>query len=272
MSDFPDTIVLIHGLWMTPRSWEDWAGRYQGQGWNVLTPPWPGMEAEVEELNRDPSPIAALDIEQIVDHYDGIIRGLPCQPIIIGHGLGGAIVQVLLDRGLGAAGICIASASVKGVFDLPFTTIKATSPVPLNPFNRGKAIPLDEEQFHYAFTNTLDREESDAVYRRYHVPAAATVLFESAFANLHLHAPTRVNFYRSEHAPLLFFAFGEDHICPPDAVYHMSQRYGVRTHVNYKEFDGRPHFFGVSGWEEIADHALAWAAAYATMATLTVVA
>ena len=28
----PDTIVLIHGLWMTPRSWEKWVERYEGKG------------------------------------------------------------------------------------------------------------------------------------------------------------------------------------------------------------------------------------------------
>ena len=28
----PDTIVLIHGLWMTPRSWEHWIERYSERG------------------------------------------------------------------------------------------------------------------------------------------------------------------------------------------------------------------------------------------------
>ena len=34
----PDTIVLIHGLWMTPRSWERWVERYESRGYRVLTP------------------------------------------------------------------------------------------------------------------------------------------------------------------------------------------------------------------------------------------
>jgi pimeloyl-ACP methyl ester carboxylesterase len=46
MADTPYTIVLIHGLWMTPRSWEHWAERYKGNGYNVLAPAWPGMEGE----------------------------------------------------------------------------------------------------------------------------------------------------------------------------------------------------------------------------------
>ncbi len=91
----------------------------------------------------------------------------------MGHSFGGAFTQVLLDRGLGAAGVGIASATVKGIFDPPFSTLKSSSPVLRNPFKKGKAVPPDKRQFHYAFTNTLSEEESDAVYERYHVPAAA---------------------------------------------------------------------------------------------------
>ena len=135
MSATPDTIVLIHGLWMTPRSWEGWIERYRSRGYNVIAPSWPGMEGEVEALNADPSPIAALDVEKIVDHYEGIIRALAAPPIIMGHSFGGAFTQVLLDRGLGAVGVGVASATVKGVLDLPLSTIRATSPVLRNPFN-----------------------------------------------------------------------------------------------------------------------------------------
>ena len=28
----PDTIVLIHGLWVTPRSWEHWIEHYENKG------------------------------------------------------------------------------------------------------------------------------------------------------------------------------------------------------------------------------------------------
>ena len=44
----PDTILLIHGLWMTPRSWEHWQARYEAAGYAVLAPAWPGMEVEVD--------------------------------------------------------------------------------------------------------------------------------------------------------------------------------------------------------------------------------
>jgi pimeloyl-ACP methyl ester carboxylesterase len=185
----------------------------------------------------------------------------------MGHSIGGAVTQILVDRGLGAAAVGIASGTVKGVLDLPLSTLRASSPVLWNPFNRGKAVPLDRKQFHYAFANTLSQEESDAIYERYHVPAAATVLFEVAFQNLHRHPTTEVDFSKDDRAPLLFVAFEDDHIVPPKASRHNAEKYeGSQAVVEFKEFPGRPHFPGVPGWDEVADYSLAWAIEQASRA------
>lgn len=255
-----DTILFIHGLWLTYRSWENWAARYESRGYKVLAPGWPGMDAEVEELNRDPSPIAKLDVLQITDHYEKIIRNLENPPIIIGHSLGGTIMQLLLDRGLGAAGIGVAAGTVKGVPDLPLSTIWASLPVLGNPFNPGKATPLSPAQFHYGFTNTLSDEESLKVYERYHVPCANRVLFEVAFASFHSDAPTKVSFDKDDRAPMLFIAFEHDHIVPPEASRHNAEKYSeAKSITEFHEFLARPHFPGAPGWEEVADYALSWA-------------
>jgi pimeloyl-ACP methyl ester carboxylesterase len=261
----PDTIVLIHGLWLTPRSWEQWIDRYESRGYRVLAPAWPGMEAEVEALNADPSPIARLTVDRTVDHYEEIILGLERPPIIMGHSFGGTFTQILLDRGLGAVGVGVASATVKGVRDLPLSTIKVAAPA-LSPFKKDEAVPLTPKEFHYAFTNTLSQEESDAIYRRYHVPAAGTVLREYAFANFHRDASTTVDFRREARAPLLFIGFGEDHLMPPKVVGHNEEKYDDAVSITeFKQFPGRPHFPAAPGWEEVADYALDWAVAQASL-------
>ena len=122
------TIVLIHGMWMTPLSWEQWSSRYSDRGHRVLAPAWPGLEAEPEELRRDPTPLRNLSITDVVDHYDKIIRGLDQPPIIIGHSFGGLYTQLLLDRGLGAAGVTLGTGAPKGVLRLPFSTLRAAWP------------------------------------------------------------------------------------------------------------------------------------------------
>ena len=50
----PDTIVLIHGFWVTPRSWEHWITRYESRGYRVLAPAYPGFDVEVEALTPTP--------------------------------------------------------------------------------------------------------------------------------------------------------------------------------------------------------------------------
>ena len=111
----PDTIVLIHGLWVTPRSWEGWKQRYEAAGYTVLTPAYPGFDIEVEALRENPDVIANLTVPETLDHLAGVIEALPRPPILMGHSFGGALTQLLLARGLGAAGVVIDSAPTEGV-------------------------------------------------------------------------------------------------------------------------------------------------------------
>src|SRR6202162_426552 len=90
------TIVLIHGLWLTPRSWEGWINRYQKAGYNVIAPSWPGLEGEVEAVRKDPSPLKGLKLKTVVNHHERVLRKLDAPPIIMGHSFGGLITQMLI--------------------------------------------------------------------------------------------------------------------------------------------------------------------------------
>ena len=260
-SSAPDTIVLIHGLWMTPRSWEHWIPRYESRGYKVLAPAYPGFKGEVEDLRADPSPIAVLTIDGVADHYEGIIRRLENPPILIGHSFGGTVVQLLLDRGVGAAGVALNSALVKGVRRVTLPQVRSLFTVLDNPAHRHEAVPLSSSQFRYAFTATVSKEQAQAIYDRYHVAAPGRIVWDGVLANFSPNSPAKVDFKRVDRAPLLFIAGGEDHINPPavnKANYGKYPKTGTTT--DYVEFAGRPHFMvGLDDWESIADLALAWA-------------
>jgi pimeloyl-ACP methyl ester carboxylesterase len=260
------TIVLIHGLWLTPRSWEAWIERYQKAGYNVIAPSWPGLEGEVEAIRKDPSPLKRLKLKTVVDHYERFIHKLDSPPIIMGHSFGGLITQILIDRGLGAAGVLVDSAQTAGVPVLPFSTIRAGFPILGNPFSYGGATSLTPSQFNYAFTNELDAADSQKVYDRYQIPAANSILWDAAFALLNPNASSKVNYSNSSRAPLLFIAGSKDHIVPP-AINKSNVRKYVRNSTavtDYREFPNRTHHtVGQKGWEEVADFALQWATAHA---------
>jgi pimeloyl-ACP methyl ester carboxylesterase len=89
-SSAPDTIVLIHDFWVTPRSWENWKAHYESRGFRVLTPTYPGFEGEVEALNDDPAPVAEVTLPQIVTHLEDVVGAPERPPILIGHSAGQA--------------------------------------------------------------------------------------------------------------------------------------------------------------------------------------
>jgi len=257
----PDTIVLIHGLWVTPRSWEHWITHYQRRGYRVLAPAYPGFEVEVEALNADPSPIEAVTVPRILSSIVDLVGGLESPPILMGHSAGGTFVQLLLDRGFGAAGVAINSAPTEGVRVLPPSQLKATFPVFKSLANRHKAVPLTHEEWHYAFTNTFSEEESRALYARYAIPAPGHLVWDSVLAN-YKPGPqdTYVNYHNDARAPLLFIAGGEDHLMPPSVQRSNARHYRSRAVTELREFVGRCHFLPAQpGWEEVADFALAWA-------------
>jgi alpha-beta hydrolase superfamily lysophospholipase len=247
---------------MTPRSWEHWIAHYERRGYRVLAPPYPDLEVEVEALRADPSPIEALTVPAVVEHYKGIVHGLDRPPILMGHSFGGVLTQILLDHGFGAAGVAIDSVPAEGILVVPVSQIRASFPVLRNPANRHRAVPFTPEQFHYAFTNTLSAGESAMVYERYHIPAPGGFVWGGVLANFTPgHQDTYVDFHNDNRAPLLFIAGGEDNIMPP-AVNESNAKHYQRSKAvtDYKEFPGRSHFtLGQEGWEEVADYALDWA-------------
>lgn len=261
----PHTIVLVHGFWVTPRSWEHWITHYVARGHRVLAPGYPGFDVEVEGLRADPQIVADLTVPAIMTALETLVRGLDRPPIIIGHSAGGAFTQILLDRGLGACGVAICSAPTEGVRVVPLSQVRSTFPVLRNPANRHRAVGLTLEQWRYAFTNTFTEEESAALYDRYHVPAAGGILWDSVLANFQRGMQgTWVDYANDGRAPLLFVSGSEDHLMPPAVQRSNAKHYMSTAVTETREYEGFAHLLPAqAGWERIADDVLDWALEHA---------
>jgi non-heme chloroperoxidase len=260
-----ETIVLVHGLWLTPLSWEKWVDRYKSEGYNVVAPAWPGMDGDLEAVRRNRSAYESLGIGEIAVHYEQIVRELDSPPIIIGHSFGGLLTEILLDRGLGAAGVAISPAPIKGILTLPPSSLRVASVALKNPANRHKAVTLTPEQFHYGFTNTLSAEESQRAYERYAIPGPGRVLFQAAFANFLPGSPLKVHPENGRRPPLLLIGNGKDHTVPASvtkSAFKIQRKATSPTEL--KEYPERSHYtFAQDGWEDVADFALEWATKHA---------
>ncbi|KAK9238374.1 Alpha/Beta hydrolase protein [Lipomyces kononenkoae] len=253
-------IVLIHGLWMTPLSWEDWIAHYRSKGYDVLSPGWPGVDDRTPaDIRADPKPMANKTITDIVDHYDAFIRTLPTPPIIMGHSFGGLFVQILLSRGLGCAGVGITPAQPAGIFSLPLSTVRATWPVLKNPFNVSGTVQITAKEFHYCFGNHLSEEDSNTIYERYAIPSVAHVLWQAALGGLSKSGPAHVEFDKTNRAPLLLIAGADDHVVARSTVEKEFAAYSKKgpAVVEFKVYEGKTHgIVNQEGWEEVADYCL----------------
>ena len=253
-------LVLIHGAWLSARSWENYVDYFTRRGFAVTTPEWPRKVGDVEELRETADAAAGLGVTEIVDHYAELIGQMDQPPVLLGHSYGGLFVELLLDRGLGRAGVAMSPAPAKGILVLPFSTLKAASPALGHPSKWHGVVTLTPEEFTYAFVNTFPPEAAAAAYERYAVPETGQIFYEGGFANFHLHAPTEVHFRSAGRAPLLLVGAAEDHTVPASVTKAAFRRYEKsEARTDYLEFEGRPHLhMAAPDWEEVAQAVHAW--------------
>jgi pimeloyl-ACP methyl ester carboxylesterase len=255
-------VIFIHGLWLHASSWQPWADLFAAEGYQPLTPGWPGDPDTVEAARATPEAIADHGIDDVTDHYAKIIDGLAAKPILIGHSFGGMIAEKLLGLDYAAAAIAIDAAQIKGVLPLPLSALHATLPVFKNPANKHRAVSLTAEQFRFSFGNAVSPEESDALWERWTIPAPGKPLFEAAAANFSLHSPAKVNTDNSGRGPLLLIMGGQDHTVPEVITKATLKQYRHSDALTeLAEFADRGHSLIIdSGWREVAGECLSWLA------------
>ena len=237
------TIVFIHGAWMTPLCWDRFKTEFEGRGYACLAPAWPGKEGTVAQINADPSALAGLGITEIVAHYEQLIRRLDEPPIIIGHSFGGLFTQILLDHGLGAAGVALDPAAPRGVFAFEPSAFRSLASVLFTWRGWRKVVRWTPARFRYAFVHNLSEADAKAAYDEYVTPETGRIFFQAAYSLLARHSPARVDFRNGTRAPLLIVSGEDDHIVPPGTVrrnYKAYARSAART--DFLLFPGRTHW------------------------------
>ena len=259
-------VVFVHGLWLHATSWGTWAELFQAAGYVPLAPGWPGEPDTVEESRGQPELVAGKGIDDVVEHYAQIIRGLDARPVVFGHSFGGLIAQRLLGEDLAAAAVAIDAAPIKGVIYLPPSALRVASIALRNPANKTKAVALTPEQFRYGFGNALPAQECAELYDRWTVPSPGKPLFEAATANLSPRSPARVDTGNKTRGPLLLIAGGHDHTVPAAITRATRKLYHKSPAVtDLREFNDRGHSLTIDhGWREVADEALSWLSQRAT--------
>ncbi|MGA0555980.1 alpha/beta hydrolase [Larkinella sp. VNQ87] len=250
------TVLFITGAFVVNTSWKEWQEYFESKGYKTYAPAWPYKNGTAAELrNRQPNDtdLAALTLTELVDHYANFAKNLPEKPIIIGHSLGGLVTQILINRGLGVAGVAIHPVPPLGVFPYEFSFLKAGWKA-LGLFTSlKKTYLMSFKDWQYAFVNGMPLDEQKKAYEENTIPESKTV------ARGGLTSAAKVDFAKP-HAPLLITSGEIDTIIPAHLNYRNYKAYKPSGSVlDYKEFPGRNHFvLGQPTWKEDADYIFDW--------------
>jgi pimeloyl-ACP methyl ester carboxylesterase len=249
------TVLFITGAFVHHSCWNDWRIYFESKGYTTLAPAWPGKDASPETLrNSHPNAeIASMRLATLVRHYDDIAKQLPEKPILIGHSIGGLIVQLLLQKGSAVAGVGIHSVPPQGIFTFKFSFLKAGWG-PLGFFTSSrKSFLMSYRQWKYSFTNGMDCDAQKEAYYKYAIPESKLIVRDT------ITSAAKVNF-KQPHNPLLLTSGTTDHTIPSSLNYANYKKYkNSQSRTDYQEFEGRNHFvLGQPTWREDADYILNW--------------
>ncbi len=242
----PAPLLFVHGAWHAAWCWDEhFLGYFADRGYRALAVSFRGHGASPTAKR-----LKNLSFADYLADVAAVAENLPTPPVVIGHSMGGVIVQKYLESHEAPAGVLMCSMPPQGYLrsglhwlrrhPWHFTKLTVT----------GKSLP-------YVSTPELARERffsphtPEPLVRRY----AARLQEESARAGLdglvRLPKPDRVR------TPVLVLGAAQDGAVTADEVRATATAY--RTEPVF--FDGMGHNMMLEpGWTAVAQHIDGWLA------------
>ncbi len=251
----PKSIVFITGTFIGNNCWDEWKTYFESNGYNCIAPAWPYKNAPPEELrNRHPDAgMASNRLVNLTQYFTDLINELPEKPILIGHSLGGLIVQLLLQRGLGSAGVAVHSFPPAGINTFKFSFARAVWEAMAFFTSARTTYLLSFQKWKRSFVNGMSCDQQKQLYYKYAIPESKGII-RDAFKCM-----VKVNF-KKPHAPLLFTSGSRDRMIPTNLNYINYRSYKNDNSIaGYKKFKTHGHLvFDAPEWQEEAAYILGW--------------
>lgn len=251
----PTSVVFITGTFVGNNCWDDWKSYFESYGYKCIAPSWPHKDEAPEVLrNRHPDmAIASNRLETLTEFYASIVASMPGKPIAIGHSLGGLIVQLLIQRGLVAAGVAIHSFPPPGVCQYKFSFLRGLWDVMdvFSDIDQSYMMPFRKWQRTVANGMTCDLQKE--FYYLYAIPESKSAVRDTFNWSVIID-------FNNPHSPLLFTSGTQDKIVPASVNFCNYKKYDQENSITaFKEFKGHNHLvFGQPAAMEEAKFILFW--------------
>lgn len=241
----PTLILFVHGAWHGAWCWKEYFLPYfaeRGYISHALSLRGHGTSEGAERLRWTRISDYVADVAQVVNQ-------LPKTPILIGHSMGGLVVQKYLETNTAPAAVLLASVPIKGVFRTtfrialrhPLAFLKANLTWSLYPLI-GKP-KLAQEAF---FSPDISAEKLNRYFD--HIQDESYLAFLDMLG-FNLPNPKEVT------TDMLILGAEDDTIFLPDEVEATAKAYNTKPEV----YPGMAHDMMLeAGWQAVADRILNW--------------
>jgi pimeloyl-ACP methyl ester carboxylesterase len=238
-------ILFVHGYWHAAWCWEQFLTHFARHGYvsHALSLRGHGKSEGYEKIRWIPLSAYVDDLAQVADQLER-------SPVLVGHSMGGMIVQKYLEKHQAPAVVLLASAPPKGVissalrmasrFPLPFLMANLT-------LSTYRIVATPSRYRRILFSGDVSGEELTAHHA--HVKNDSYRAFMDMMF-LDLPRPKNVN-----PTPMLVLGSSDDLIVNAREVEATARAYGTQPEI----FTGMGHAMMLDvGWQAVADRILGW--------------
>ncbi|MCP4810777.1 MAG: alpha/beta fold hydrolase [Proteobacteria bacterium] len=119
------TVMFVHDLDFDGGSWSAWERFFVDAGYDSMAPDWPHLDGQPTP-SREP---ASLSLPQVVEHYAALAETCNGPVVLVGHSMGGLVVQQLAARGVGDQVVAIHAVPPHGISTASMSFLKVTRPL-----------------------------------------------------------------------------------------------------------------------------------------------
>ena len=217
-------LVFVHGMWCSGSIWKNFIEYFKARNY----------ECRAVNLKE------GFDLRHVcfMDYVDKVASIVGREDVLIGHSMGGLIVQKVAEQKRIKGGVAICSAPPKGI-KLSNTSLFLYSLKFLSKIITKKPIMPDKKFVKEFLANCVEEEKLEEIYEKMEAEAPK-VAYELATGKIAVDE-------KKVDSPLLFIATKDDKASPPGMVEKIAKKYNAEFVVK----NGCHWIF--DDWEEISE-------------------
>jgi pimeloyl-ACP methyl ester carboxylesterase len=250
-----ETVFMVHGMCGGAWVWDNYRSFFESRGHSCVATTL--RFHDIDPRDAPPPQLGTTGLLDYVGDLEAQIHQLGREPILMGHSMGGLLVQMLGGRGLGRALVLLAPAAPAGIICLKPTLIKGFGSILARWGWWRKPIRHTFEEAAYGMLHSLSVEDQRSTYERF-VYESGRAGFEAGFWFIDPKRAARVDESRVT-CPVLVIAGAQDRLASARVSRQIAHKYEPLS--TYHRFPNHAHWLVAEpGWQNVAEYISGWLA------------